>query len=61
MSGVTNLKQGGQCLTFTVSHDGLAVVTQQLAQFGLKDLRITPPTLEEIFLTYYQDGTAHEQ
>lgn len=61
MSGVTNLKQDGQHLTFTVSHDGLAVVTQQLAQFGLKDLRITPPTLEEIFLTYYQDGTAHEQ
>lgn len=61
MPGVTNLTQAGQRLTFTVSHAGLPAVTQQLAQYGLKDLRMTPPTLEEIFLTYYKDGVAHEK
>lgn len=61
MPGVTNLTQDGQRLTFTVSHAGLPAVTQQLAQYGLKDLRMTPPTLEEIFLTYYKDGVAHEK
>lgn len=61
LPGVTNLQQTDQRLTFTVSHDGLSAVMQQLAQFGLKDVRITPPTLEEIFLTYYKDGGAHVQ
>jgi ABC-2 type transport system ATP-binding protein len=53
---VSDLEDDGKRVTFLVSGD-LNPTLQALADHPVTDLEIAHPTLEEVFLTYYQgDG-----
>lgn len=46
-------KQDGDEISFTVTREQLPVVTGQLTLQGVSDLMVTPPTLEDLFMQYY--------
>ncbi|MFD1429986.1 ABC transporter ATP-binding protein [Lacticaseibacillus mingshuiensis] len=48
--------------TFSVDADQLGAVMTALTPLGITQLQSTPPTLEDLFLRYYnQEGDGHEQ
>ncbi len=52
--GVSALEADGRHVTFRVAGD-LDPVVKAIAQHAVADLEFAHPTLEEVFLTYYQD------
>jgi ABC-2 type transport system ATP-binding protein len=52
LPGVTELRADGERLDFRVAGD-LDAVVKVAARHEVRDLEITQPTLEELFLTYY--------
>jgi ABC-2 type transport system ATP-binding protein len=57
LTGVDGLEQDGRTATFRVRGD-LDAVVKVLARHAVRDLEITRPTLEELFLTYYRHEVA---
>jgi ABC-2 type transport system ATP-binding protein len=53
--GVTALQADGARVSFRVAGD-LDPVVRAIAQHTVVDLEFAHPTLEEVFLTYYEDG-----
>lgn len=62
-SAVHGFKQTGNKATFAVDSEALATVISDLAPLGVKSLQSTPPTLEDLFMRYYnqQEGVADDQ
>lgn len=60
---VHGFKQTGKKATFAVDSEALATVISDLAPLGVKALQSTPPTLEDLFMRYYnqQEGVADDQ
>lgn len=60
---VHGFKQTGNKATFAVDSEALATVISDLAPLGVKSLQSTPPTLEDLFMRYYnqQEGVADDQ
>jgi ABC-2 type transport system ATP-binding protein len=54
MEGVHEVKIAEGILTFSVDPDVLDTATKKVADFGLKRLYCTPPTLEELFMRHYK-------
>jgi ABC-2 type transport system ATP-binding protein len=54
---VTDLTADGSTLTFKVTGD-LDPVIKAAARHRVVDLQLAHPTLEEVFLSYYEGGTA---
>jgi ABC-2 type transport system ATP-binding protein len=52
LAGVTDLKSSDGEVTFKASGD-LDAVVKAIAQHHVRDMELTHPTLEEVFLTYY--------
>ena len=55
LPGVADLAVGDGRVTFAVSGE-LDAVVKALARSHVVDLTVGPPTLEEVFLTYYDEG-----
>lgn len=60
---VHGFKQTGNKATFAVDSEALATVISDLAPLGVKSLQSTPPTLEDLFMRYYnqQEGVTDDQ
>ena len=43
----------GGDVSFIVAHDDLAIALAKLNEAGVMDLKVTPPTLEDLFMQYY--------
>ncbi len=56
LAGIVNPVRDGDTLTFTFSGD-VNLLVNSLAQVRLKDLHLEEPTLEEIFMHYYEEGS----
>jgi ABC-2 type transport system ATP-binding protein len=54
MRGVHDLKTDGLHTKFDVDTHDLGPVIERLAQYGIRSLTSTPPTLEELFLRHYE-------
>ncbi|TXL57496.1 ABC transporter ATP-binding protein [Aeromicrobium terrae] len=54
MAGVFDVQTDGDDLSFTVEPDALTPVLAALTGAGVRDLTITPPTLEDLFLDAYR-------
>ena len=52
---MSDLEADGGRVTFKVAGD-LDPVVKAIARHTVADLEIAHPTLEEVFLTYYEDG-----
>lgn len=50
---LNRFKRNGDEISFTVTREQLPVVTGQLMLGGVTDLKVTPPTLEDLFMQYY--------
>jgi ABC-2 type transport system ATP-binding protein len=57
LPGVSDLKSGDESVSFRFAGDIDAVV-KALAAHHVTDLEVSRPTLEEVFLTYYEGGEA---
>jgi len=55
LPGVSGVHRDGRSLRFEVAGPVDAVV-KELARHELADLEFAPPTLEQVFLTYYEEG-----
>ena len=55
LPGVSDLRARDRSVTFTVS-GGLDAVVKLAAQHAVADLEVTHPSLEELFLRYYEHG-----
>ncbi len=53
LPAVHGFKQTGNKATFAVDSENLASVMTALAPLEIKQLQSTPPTLEDLFLRYY--------
>lgn len=53
--GIIKFEQINDTLRFAVQRTDLSAVTTELAKYGLADLKVAAPTLEELFITYYHD------
>lgn len=60
LSGVLNFEQKNDTIRFSVQHQDLSAVTAELAKYGLIDLKVAMPTLEELFMAYYRDESEEE-
>lgn len=58
LPGVHAAKVDGHRISFDVEHEALDAVLRVLAELGVEDLRVTSPSLEEIFLRHYSDTPA---
>ncbi|MFG3033347.1 ATP-binding cassette domain-containing protein [Streptomyces sp. NPDC048253] len=58
LPGVHDLDVRGKHVTLHVDTDKLDAVLRSLADSGVRSLRSTPPTLEELFLRHYQEARA---
>ncbi|MGB7588765.1 MAG: ABC transporter ATP-binding protein [Solirubrobacterales bacterium] len=54
--GVSDLETDGGRVTFRVAGD-IDPVIKAISRHTVADLELAHPTLEEVFLTYYEDGT----
>lgn len=50
-----------QSAQFNVDTDQIQQVMTELAQYQILDLKVTPPTLEDLFLRYYNDDRAKDE
>ncbi|GCD44648.1 ABC transporter ATP-binding protein [Streptomyces paromomycinus] len=57
LPGVHDLDIQGHRVRLQVDTDKLDAVLRALSASGVRSLTSTPPTLEELFLRHYQDGT----
>ncbi len=60
MEGVHDLDVDGNRVTLQVDTPVLAEVLRVLVDHGVRDLRSTPPTLEELFMRHYGDEVETE-
>ncbi|MFE6285299.1 ATP-binding cassette domain-containing protein [Streptomyces sp. NPDC057877] len=58
LPGVHDLRTDGHRARFDVDTDRLDDAVRRLSGFGIRSLTSRPPTLEELFLRHYDDGTA---
>jgi ABC-2 type transport system ATP-binding protein len=56
-AGVHDVRREADALVFDADTDQLASVLAGLARLGLDDLRVSPTSLEELFLRHYSDAT----
>src|SRR5690625_301579 len=54
IKGVHDIKRKNQTLTFHVDTDALDEVIKYISLFGITKLESTPPTLEDLFMRYYE-------
>ncbi|MFT9266533.1 ATP-binding cassette domain-containing protein [Oenococcus sp.] len=54
--GVRAFKQDGSRINFTIDREHLSEMMQVLATLSVTDLQVTPPSLEELFLHFYDGG-----
>ncbi|UZN05145.1 ABC transporter ATP-binding protein [Cellulomonas sp. S1-8] len=57
IDGVHDVVADSGTLTFTVDDTALSRVMGVLAAAGIRDLAVTPPTLEELFIHHYDGAT----
>lgn len=55
-AGVYDVKRESSKLTFQVDTEHSGAVIAYLTEFGIKHLESRPPTLEDLFLRYYEEG-----
>ncbi|ELP68742.1 ATP-binding cassette domain-containing protein [Streptomyces turgidiscabies] len=60
LPGVHDLDVQGRRVQLQVDTDKLDAVLRSLTESGVRSLRSTPPTLEELFLRHYQDEQTGE-
>jgi ABC-2 type transport system ATP-binding protein len=56
-AGVHDVRREADALVFDADTDQLASVLAGLTRLGLDDLRVSPTSLEELFLRHYSDAT----
>jgi len=56
--GAEDLGQSEGRITLTVASDAVAEALPRLAQLGVEGLRVSPPSLEELFLRHYSSEPA---
>jgi ABC-2 type transport system ATP-binding protein len=56
-AGVHDVRREADALVFDADTDQLALVLAGLTRLGLDDLRVSPTSLEELFLRHYSDAT----
>jgi ABC-2 type transport system ATP-binding protein len=56
-AGVHDVRREADSLVFDADTDQLASVLAGLTRLGLDDLRVSPTSLEELFLRHYSDAT----
>jgi ABC-2 type transport system ATP-binding protein len=54
MAGLSNIVIDGSHTQFSVDPEGLNAAVQYLTRFDIRALTSTPPTLEELFIRYYE-------
>lgn len=54
-SGVHDVISAGKSITFQVDTDEIDTVIKYISPFGIEKLESTPPTLEDLFLRYYEN------
>lgn len=57
MNGVHQLEEKDGELNFQVDAEALDIVMRHLSQFGILKLECMPPTLEDLFLRYYEKAS----
>jgi ABC-2 type transport system ATP-binding protein len=55
LAGVSDLEVSGSQVSFRIAGD-LDAMIKTIARHHVSDLELTHPTLEEVFLTYYEEG-----
>jgi len=55
LSGVHDVRKAGAGLAFAVDTKALGDVMERLAGFGIRKLECAPPTLEELFMSHYEN------
>lgn len=58
LPGVRNVVIADQHVTLEAEHEALSSVTAALAAAGLRSLSCSPPSLEELFVSHYDDRSA---
>jgi ABC-2 type transport system ATP-binding protein len=53
---IHDMAKEGDKLSFNVDSDALGEIISHISQFSVITLDSAPPTLEELFMTHYQDG-----
>jgi len=54
ITGVYDIKEQNQALSFQVESEALDTVMKHISQFGIVKLESAPPTLEDLFMGYYE-------
>jgi len=54
IAGVYDIKEQNQALSFQVESEALDTVMKHISQFGIVKLESAPPTLEDLFMGYYE-------
>jgi ABC-2 type transport system ATP-binding protein len=57
ISGAHDLRRAGGRIRFTVDSDAVARLLPALAQLDVRGLVVAPPSLEELFLRHYGEGS----
>jgi hypothetical protein len=60
ISGVVSLRQDGRKVKFTYT-GAIPALVSAMQKWGIVDLSITDPPLEEVFLSFYGQGAAGSQ
>lgn len=57
ITGVYDIKEKNQALSFQVETEALDTVMKHISQFGIVKLESAPPTLEDLFMGYYEGNS----
>lgn len=57
ITGVYDIKEQNQALSFQVESEALDTVMKHISQFGIVKLESAPPTLEDLFMGYYEGSS----
>ncbi len=60
LTGIHDLEEQGQMLSFQVDAEAIDAVIKHISQFGIVKLESTPPTLEDLFMRYYEQRDEHK-
>lgn len=61
ISGIHDIRQVNRGLSFSIDTHELGTVMALLSQFEILKLESSPPTLEELFMSHYEEGGGRRQ
>jgi ABC-2 type transport system ATP-binding protein len=60
IKGVFNIKKENGEVSFQVNHQTIGDVITHLGKFNVTNITSTPPSLEELFMTHYEEEDGDE-